>query len=68
VILLNHIAEIFRLNNLDNLTSTRELENDVQILKAREIGAALADGDPIRYAIYNNGALEKASRRCSTAR
>lgn len=65
VILLNHIVEIFGLNNLDNLTSTREVENDVQLLKARQIGAALVDGDPVRYAIYNNGALEKASHRCS---
>ena len=45
MVLLNYVVEIFRLDTLDDPSGILELENDVQLLKPCQIGAAFIDVD-----------------------
>jgi hypothetical protein len=64
MVLLDHVVDVFRLDNLDDFTGIRELENDVEALQAGQIGTAFVDGNPVRHTVGANGASEEASSCC----
>lgn len=60
--MLDDIVEIFGLNDPDDPTGSRELEDDIEPLQASQIGAAFVDGNAIWDTASPNSVLEEPIR------
>jgi len=60
MVLLNDVVQILDLPDLDHSTNAGEFQDHVHRLKARQIGAALVDDNPLGHAVRFYGLLEEA--------
>ena len=57
--MFNDVIEILGLNDPDDPTNSRELEDDIDPLQACQVGTAFIDGNTVWNTVCANGTLEE---------